>query len=510
VFSVDVRIRATLAIAAMLLAAPASAGARTAAPKLVWVHCYSTALVACNASAQTTKQASVVETGSLEVGASGLAAKSRVLIPVRRGSVRGTRWVLGTLVRSTRLVVPVPGDAVGGTIKVFSPGAGTSNGIKVAVTAPPPKPAGDSTALGDTGMWIWELPQSQGGDLASIASAAAIYGVKTVFLKSGDGTSLWSTQFTPAVVATLKAAGLHVCAWQYVYGSDPIGEAAVGIESAQAGADCLIIDAEGEYEGKYAQAQQYMATLRQALGPSYPIGLASFPYVDLHPAFPYSVFLEPGGARYNLPQMYWQDIGDAVDTVYAHTWPVNQVYGAKIYPLGQLYNNPSAADILNFRADAQAYGATGESWFDWQSATLTGFSSLSTLFTPAAPAATTYPALQSGSKGDLVVWAQEHLVTAGQQLTIDGQFGPMTTAAVQAFQTAHALPATGVLDATTWPVLLALIPTEPNWSTTTAPADARDYSTKAALARSPGRTGPASARLPTIRDEIPPALGRGR
>src|ERR1700756_5291370 len=116
-----------------------------------------------------------------------------------------------------------------------------------------------------------------------------------------------------------------------------------------------------------------MATLRQALGPSYPIGLASFPYVDLHPAFPYSVFLAPGAAQYNLPQMYWMDIGDTVDNVYAHTWPLNVVYGARIYPLGQRYNNPSATDIVRFRQDASAFGATGVSWWDWQEATLSGF-----------------------------------------------------------------------------------------------------------------------------------------
>ena len=46
-----------------------------------------------------------------------------------------------------------------------------------------------------------------------------------------------------------------MCAWQYVYGNHPIAEAEVGAEAVHDGADCLVIDAEGEYEGKYVQAQ---------------------------------------------------------------------------------------------------------------------------------------------------------------------------------------------------------------------------------------------------------------
>ena len=68
---------------------------------------------------------------------------------------------------------------------------------------------------------------------------------------------MWS-QFNPTLVRELHAGGLQVCAWQYVYGNHPIAEAYLGAEAVQDGADCLIIDAETEYEGKYVQAQTYM------------------------------------------------------------------------------------------------------------------------------------------------------------------------------------------------------------------------------------------------------------
>ena len=108
-----------------------------------------------------------------------------------------------------------------------------------------------------------------------------------------------------------------MCAWQYVYGRVPLTEARLGRRAT--GADCLVIDAEIEYEGRYAQASTYMTKLRAYAGPTYPIGLAGWPYVDYHPAYPFSVFLGPGGAQFDVPQMYWKAIGTSVDAIYAHT-----------------------------------------------------------------------------------------------------------------------------------------------------------------------------------------------
>ena len=104
------------------------------------------------------------------------------------------------------------------------------------------------------------------------------------------------------------------------------------------------------------------------VGPDYPLGLASFPYVDYHPALPYSVFLGPGGAQYNVPQLYWKDIGTTVDSGYIHTWVWNRIYGRQIDPLGQVYSRPKAGQIKRFRALAMSHGFDGVSWWDWQEA----------------------------------------------------------------------------------------------------------------------------------------------
>ena len=75
-------------------------------------------------------------------------------------------------------------------------------------------------------MWIWELRQSEGGDLAAIAARAHAAGIRTVFIKSSDGAANRWAQFTPALVPALHANGLRACAWQFVYGNDPLAEAA--------------------------------------------------------------------------------------------------------------------------------------------------------------------------------------------------------------------------------------------------------------------------------------------
>ena len=222
------------------------------------------------------------------------------------------------------------------------------------------------TAFDGQGMWIWYVSQADGGNLASIVAQAHAAGVTTLYIKSSDGSSNYWSQFSPELVQTLHANGLKVCAWQYVYGTNPAGEASLGDEAVANGADCLVIDAESEYEGKYGAAQAYIADLRAKIGATYPLGLASFPYVYYHTSFPYSVFLGPEGAQFNAPQMYWKDIGNSVDTTYANTFISNRVYGRPIFPLGQTYSKPSAEEVVRFREEAPLYGAGGISFWDFQ------------------------------------------------------------------------------------------------------------------------------------------------
>jgi hypothetical protein len=369
---------------------------------------------------------------------------------------------------------------------------------KTAQQSPEPVVAhADGSAFANNGMWIWYVAKANGGNPARIAARARARGIGTVFIKAGDGNHAWS-QFTPQLVAALQDRGLDVCAWVFVYGSDPTGEARVSAEAVRRGAECLVIDAESHYEGRYAQASTYLTRLRASVGPDYPLGLASFPYVQYHPGFPYSVFLGPGGAEFNLPQIYWRAIGTTVDKAIATTYTYNRVYERPIDPLGQLYGNPPVSEVLRFRKLALASGFGGVSWWSWQHATRRGFRAAGRrpLRAPRNYVPTTaYPALEQGAAGDLVVWAQEHLIAGGYlSSAATGDYGRLTARAVRSFQLAAALPQTGVIDAVTWQQLLArLDPVEVDWGR------------RSRFAARGGRLSmpvPRSARLPARADEL--------
>ncbi|MGH2860106.1 MAG: peptidoglycan-binding domain-containing protein [Solirubrobacteraceae bacterium] len=317
-------------------------------------------------------------------------------------------------------------------------------------------------------MWIWEMHFTNRGSVASIIARARRYGINAVYVKSSDGSTWWP-QFSHELVTELHEAGLKVCAWQYVYGIHPVAEANLGFRAARDGADCLVIDAESQYQTRYPAAQTYISRLRGLVGKRYPVGLAGFPYVDYHLSFPYSVFLGPNGAQYNLPQMYWADIGTTVPFVYAHTYEYNELYRRPIFPLGQLWNSGrgmSVRSIEQFNLFAKEYGASGVSWWDWQSAPAKYFSAIAKL----PPQLVSYsvnrtPAsVYRGNKGDLVIWAQEHLYGAGLHIAVDGDFGSKTQGAVRVFQLRHRLPASGVINGPTWNALLKVGPVKVRWT----------------------------------------------
>jgi len=444
----------TITCAGLLAAglAPPGAEGRTRAPVLTGLRCVPATRAACKASPQ-------VQIGKqVQLRGRGLAAGMRV-------SFRWSRGALATKLRRARAgwVVRVPIGTKPGTVSVrVTDRAGRSSRVIRLVVLPVPivrPPAGSGNlpaAFRGDGMWIWQVPKSSGGDPIAIGLKARAAGIETVFVKSSDGVTPWP-QFSPALVAALHAQGLRACAWQFVYGIDPAGEAAQGARAVATGADCLVIDAESAYQGRYAQAQQYIGALRAAIGSAYPLGLTSFPYVDFHPRLPYSVFLAPGAAQANLPQVYWKAIGGSVDAVSAKTWAHNRVYGAPIAPLGQTYQSPTADELQRFRQVWASYGAGGLSWWSWQASPESAWATLAA--PPPVPVALAdpgWPALAVKSKGDEVIWLQQHLVAVSPTLPVTGTFGPQTAQALAAFQASRGLPATAETDPATWQAVLTL------------------------------------------------------
>ena len=464
-----------IALLALLPAASANAQSRTSkkkGPRLTAVKCVPASSSACKSGVR------------VQIGRQ-LQLRGRQLKVGMRVTFRWPRGALVTKLKRSKAgwVARVPAGTRLGQVGVSvrqTLRTPRSNTKKIRVIAPPPKRAAGPTANGTlprafrgNGMWIWQLSRTEGGNADAIAARARQAGIETVFVKAADEDDRWP-QWSPALIQALHDRGLRACAWQFVYGTNPDAEAAVAIDAIRQGADCFVIDAETRYEGRYGAAQSYVNQIRAAVGADYPIGLTSFPYVDYHPRLPYSVFLGPGGAQANVPQVYWKDIGDTVDAASARTVAQNRIYGRGIAPLGQTYQSPGADELARFRSVWGTYGSTGLSWWSWQATEPAGWAALSQ---PApAPAAVPdpgWPALGKGAKGDQVVWLQQHLAATDPAVAINGTLDTQTDRALRAFQSARGLPPTGTTDPATWTALLKLAPVAVDWTVRAAPASAR-------------------------------------
>jgi hypothetical protein len=198
--------------------------------------------------------------------------------------------------------------------------------------------------------------------------------------------------------------------------------------------------------------------------------------------------------------MYWKDIGTSVREAFAHTYLYNRLWGRPIFPIGQTYGAPGLRPLRLFRRYSASYG-TVPSWWDWQETNTRQWGALGARVgrrkIPNLVPEDEYPLLRIGAKGDLVVWAQERLITAGQDVEVDGIFEGRTRRAVRAFQEEHGLKGDGQLGSDTWAQLVNYTPFRVEWAATTPIVSA--------LSGPSGAQRPRSASLPPKRDELSPS-----
>ena len=496
------RLHLTLATAAVLAVAlfPALAEARRPAkPVITSVRCWP--IQSCGSNPHV-----VAPGGRLRFRGRNLQKKGMLVIFRGRaqeasGGAGGPRALTAKLrlKRPDGFVVSVPVTAHSGRIRIRGPHGVRSNVVgPISVRKPVPRntPLGgplSGTAFDGSGMWIWYVSKSSGGSVPAIVAQAQQYGVEDRLREElGRHELVGAVQPDPDRAAEGgRPARLRLAVRLReepghrgrARRPGPLRPAPTAWRSTP----------RAQYEGLYAQAQTYIQDLRAAVGPNFPVSLASFPYIDYHPALPL-LRLPRAGRRPVQPAAGLLE-GDRHEPRHRAGPPYqwNTVYGRPIVPLGQLYNGPSAKDVQRFRALAAGYGASGVSWWSWQSASQTGWTAIAPPDpVPAAVLPLGYPLLKSGSKGDVVVWAQEHLITAGAQISATGKYDTPTAQSVSAFQAAHGLPVNGTVDQATWTELLKLAPAPVSWAS------------KARAASAGRRNGPSSAHLRARRDEIPP------
>jgi hypothetical protein len=226
------------------------------------------------------------------------------------------------------------------------------------------------------GMMIWQISRCESGDATKIAAVAKEAGFSYVLIKVAEATSAYNVDKTsgkdlvPAVVTALRAQGIGVWGWHYVYGYNPSGEASIAIQRTnEFNLDGYVIDAEAEYKlsGRATAAATYMDKLRAGI-PNTPIALCSYRFPTYHPELPWSTFLNK--CDYNMPQVYWQsahNAGEQLARCYKEFKNISPY--RPIMPTGPMYKvgdwEPTPADVVEFMDKARELEMSSVNYFEW-------------------------------------------------------------------------------------------------------------------------------------------------
>ena len=272
-------------------------------------------------------------------------------------------------------------------------------------------------------------------DVSSYQAGISFAGCVIAMVKATENNDYRNPDYAAAKTRAANA-GAYFCAYHFLHAGNGAGQAqyAFGV----VGADVpLMIDFE----------------------PAYVNGvLSSAPQISDAVAF-INEYRSLGGTVYllYLPHWYWQgNLGQAslspvIDlgmllvssdyTGYSDTGPGWAAYGGMTPVVWQYTSSASLNGVVN--VDMNAYKGT---LADFQAQVTTGGSS------GGSPAE---PTLVEGDTGPAVQTLQTRLNVWGATLTVDGDFGPATLAAVNTFQAAQKLTVDGVVGPQTWAALNA-------------------------------------------------------
>lgn len=221
------------------------------------------------------------------------------------------------------------------------------------------------------GFMIWQLANMPAP--ATLADLLVKGRVSWVCIKTLEGAQLYNAKggnqkLLKDYWAALKAKGIQVGAWQYVYGEQPgpEGDAAAGfIEEFDPA--FFFIDAEGEYKryGATKAAKAYCAKLKVKKLEVY---LCSYRYPSLHGGvikpFPFTAFLNAESVDGAAPQVYWIDSHNPAEQTQRSFEEYQKLTSKPLIPIGSCFKNgtwePSLGDLAEFRdwceRGFQAYG----------------------------------------------------------------------------------------------------------------------------------------------------------
>jgi hypothetical protein len=168
----------------------------------------------------------------------------------------------------------------------------------------------------------WKILAIAGGNPEGFAATVQAAGIETVYVKVADGPKrykvlrgvLYIENVTQELVDALRAVGLNVVGWGFLYGKDPMGEAHIAVEQVNRFAlDGYVFDVEGQFDaqpGAVANAYSIMRTFKAGC-PNIPTAFcwwymwhkANQPGVVWHPPQVAKAWMDL--ADYGLSMCYW-------------------------------------------------------------------------------------------------------------------------------------------------------------------------------------------------------------
>lgn len=226
------------------------------------------------------------------------------------------------------------------------------------------------------GFFIWRISDCENGDANAIANLAQQADFNHALIKLADRTSPYNydsdsdTDLVLPVAQALRARGIQVWGWHYIYGDEPIGEADIAIQRVQQiNPDVYVLDVEKEFKepGKSAAADKFMDRLRASL-PSLTVALCSYRFPSYHPQIPWQTFLE--SCDLNMPQVYWEFAHNPIEQL---TRSVREFQAMTPYrpiiPVGSAYKrggwSPTPGDVQQFLQTAQDLNLSAANFWEW-------------------------------------------------------------------------------------------------------------------------------------------------
>jgi hypothetical protein len=224
------------------------------------------------------------------------------------------------------------------------------------------------------GFYLWNIPNCENGDPAVIAGTAVNAGLSDVFVKVADGPYRFNVtekgrDLVPDVVAALRAVGVRVWGWQYVYGYNPAAEAKVAAARInELKLDGFIVDAEQEMKKNGASAAtRYLKDLRAATR-ELELAVSSYRFPHYHMDFPWAPYLTY--CDVNMPQVYWLQAHNSADQTRICFERFRSMSQLPIMPTGPAWKEngwrPSLSEIQEFERVSASFGAPLVSYWSWE------------------------------------------------------------------------------------------------------------------------------------------------